>query len=40
MLFWLLGGLAVVTLFVWKTIYSAEQYDKQRSKTPRKASTD
>lgn len=37
MLPWLLGGLAVVTLVVWRVIASAEKDDKQRkvSKRPR-----
>jgi hypothetical protein len=35
MLPWLLGGLAVVTIFAWKVIYSAEADDKRRKQSRR-----
>ncbi len=35
MLPWLLGGLALVTLYVWKVIHSAEVDDRQRKQSRR-----
>lgn len=36
MLTWLLGGLAVMTLFWWKIIHSAEADDKERKQSKRR----
>ena len=35
MLPWLLGGLAIVTVLVWRVIHSAEVDDKQRKQSRR-----
>ena len=35
MLPWLLGGLAIVTVIVWRVIHAAEVDDKQRKKLRR-----
>lgn len=40
MLPWLLGGLALVTLFAWKVIHSAEADDKKRKANPRRVRND